>query len=181
MKKIMLCIFLLFCLMSNSFSQEVIIQNTKYNRSIIKPGTSIKFIDYNLPEFDVAYYDATANIRKVISGNEVKYFCQIYKDADSYKIFGTICEEDLLEVIKALQNLQNEAPSDLAQKPDYIENYFDTKEGFSLGYLIRGEAISWYTVLDKYSTKDSYLYFENVETLVSLFNNAKNKIDSLKK
>jgi hypothetical protein len=66
------------------------------------------------------------------------------------------------------------------QNPDYLENKFVTSDGFSLGcYVSKGELV-WYAVLEKYSS-DCTIFLKNVETIVNTLNNAKNKIELLKK
>lgn len=180
MKKITLSLFVLFVFTAIVYSQDVKKNDTKFDQFTSKTGTTIKFIDYNLPDLDLRYGAAESRIRKIISGNEAKYFYQISHKGKYDTKTASILYVDLLEVIKALQKLEKEAPTDLSLNPDYLENKFVTEDGFQLGYYVSVNKILWYAVLEKYGS-DNTIFFKNVKTIANALNKAKNKIKSLEK
>lgn len=180
MKKIALGIFLLFALLVIGYSQEIKKQDTKFDQFSSKTGTTIKFIDYKLPELNLKYGSAESRIRKIIIGNDAKYFYQISKEGKYDSKTASIAYEDLLEVIKALDKLQKDSPMDIDLKPDYLENKFVTTDGFSLGYYVDAGNLEWYAVLEKYGS-DNTIFMKDVSTIESALNIAKNQIEALKK
>ncbi len=180
MKKLLFALLSLVLLANNFYSQDVKKQDTKFDQFTSKTGTTIKFMDYNLPDLNLRYGSAESRIRVIISGNEAKYFYQISKEGKYDTKTASIAYEDLLEVIKALQKLQKDAPSDLALKSDYLENKFVTDDGFKLGYYVSDSKLFWYAVLEKYGS-DNTIFLKDVATIENALNNAKKKIESLKK
>jgi len=179
MKKYLL-IFIL-AVTSFSYGQEIKKQNTKFEQFSSKTGTTVKFIDYNLPALDLLYgVTAESKIRKLISLNKTEYYYFISYESQYGEKSAAIAYEDLLELIKALHSLKTESSSDLASNPDYLENKFVTTDGFQLGYYVNKGELKWYVVLDKYSSS-STLPLSDVSTIENALNSAKIKIESLKK
>ena len=180
MKKLSFSVLALIVLAINIYSQDVKKQDTKFDQFTSKTGTTIKFIDFKLPDLDRTHGAVESRVRKIIIGNEAKYFYQISKEGKYDTKQASIIYEDLLEVIKAFQKLQKDAPNDLALHPDYLENKFVTDDGFQLGYYVSDNKLVWYAVLEKYGS-DNTVFLKDAETIANSLNSAKNKIESLKK
>jgi len=153
---------------------------TKMDLYTSKTGSITKFIDTKLPNLKGTYGSAETRIRKVISGNSTVYFYQIVKSGKYGNNIASIEYNDLLEVIKALQQLRTELSKDADSKPDYLENKFTTVDGFELGYYVSGDSSSWFVKLEKYDS-DSSLFIESGGYIESAFLGAMKKIDELKK
>ena len=122
---------------------------------------------------------AETRIRKLISGNEVRYFYQIEKSEKYTSNTASIEYSDLLEVIKAFATLKSDIEKDIQTSPDYLENKFVTVDGFQLGYYISDGKSKWYMRLEKYGS-DNTLFINDVQTIEIALNEAKDKIEQLK-
>jgi len=178
MKKLFFVAGLLFFTMA-VFGQNAKEANTKMDVFASKTGVIIKFVDYSLPNLSHTYGAAETKVRKLISGGDIGYFYQIsYKGQYDTKT-ASIAYEDLLEVIKAIQTLKTEFSTDQTSNPDYLENKFVTDDGFQLGYYVSSGKIKWYLVLEKYGSGNT-IFINDVMTIETAFNVAKDKIESLK-
>jgi hypothetical protein len=162
-----------------AFAQDVKERATKFDQFTSKTGTTVKFIDYHLPDLELNYGAAESKVRKLISGNEARLFYVISKSGEYSTKTAAIAYDDLLEILKALNKLKMESSSDVASKPDYLENKFVTVDGFQIGYFVSKGKVQWYAVLDKYGS-DNTLFLKNVSAIESAMSSAKSKIESLK-
>jgi hypothetical protein len=160
-------------------AKDVNEESSKMDAFASKTGTIIKFIDYALPDLKLTYGIAETKIRKFVSGLEIEYFYQISNEGKYNTKTASIAYEDLLEVIKAIEPLKNESVSDLASKPDYIENKFVTDDGFKLGYYISKGKLTWYLVLER-SGSGNTIFVNDLSVIETAFNSAKQKIEELK-
>jgi hypothetical protein len=167
-------------LLAQDIKKDVEKLKTKMDLYTSKTGSITKFIDIKLPNLKGTYGGGETRIRKIISGNSTIYFYQIVKSGKYGNSTASIEYTDLLEVIKALQQLRTELSKDVASKPDYLENKFTTVDGFELGYYVSTDSSSWYVKLEKYDS-DSSLFIENGGYIESAFIEAMKKIDELKK
>ena len=154
---------------------------TKMDAFASKTGTIIKFIDYNLPglkSFLTGSVDT--RIRKFSGAGESKYFYQTEKTGQYSNTTASIEYSDLLEVIKALTTLKTQVDNDVALNPDYLENKFVTSDGFEIGYYVSNGKTKWYLKLERYGS-DNTIFINDVETLTTAFQGAKDKIEELKK
>ena len=76
--------------------------------------------------------------------------------------------------------MKSELEKDINSNPDYLENKFVTVDGFQVGYYVSGGKALWYLKLEKYGS-DNTLFIDNGEIIEIAFNEAKNKIDELRK
>lgn len=174
-----------FLLTVISFSQDVKKNaqkaETKMDAFASKTGIIVKFIDTNLPNLKLAYGSvAETRIRKIISGPEAKYFYQIESQGKYSSNTASIEYADLLEVIKAIKSLKTDVDKDISLNPDYLENKFTTTDGFQVGYYINKGKASWYLMLEKYGS-DNTVFVKDGNDIETAFNEAKNKIEELKK
>jgi hypothetical protein len=161
------------------FSQDQKEQQSKMLDFVSKTGVIIKFEDYNLSNIKSSYGIAESKIRRIVSGNEAKYFLQISKSGKYDTKTASIAYEDLLEVQKALINLKEQSVKDLATTPDYMENKFISDDGFQIGYYVSKEKMVWYMELEKYGS-DNTVFVKDYEILNNAFRLGKEKIESLK-
>ena len=114
------------------------------------------------------------------AGDERQLFYEVYVDAEDIKDTDVawIAEEDLSDMINALQSLKQSAIKDAQLNPDYLENRFVTEDGFSVGYYVSEGQPSWYFSFDEIG-RGSGVSFDDVATIENLFKQAKDKMDSL--
>ena len=147
-------------------------------------GVKTKFVDYELNDlvgyWGFATYKAETCIRKVIKGNDVKYFYRIEPKKEGIDNPVAFIEySDLKQIKDALEALKQEVDIDLSLVPDYLENKFVTDDYFYIGYYIKKKKITWFIRLDRYGS-NKHLYFDNAETLENAINQALAKIEELK-
>lgn len=184
MKKSIFFLLLSFALVLNIFAQDVKKEaknvETKMDEFASKTGTITKFIDSRLPNLKLYLGEvAETRIRKLVSGNEVRFFYQIEKSGKYSSNTASIEYSDLLEVIKALTILKSDVELDIQSSPDYLENKFTTEDGFQLGYYIVEGKSKWYMRLERYGS-DNTLFINDVQTIETALHGAKDKIEQLK-
>ncbi len=169
-----------------SFSQNQDIKKeaesikTKMDIFSSKTGSITKFIDSKLPNLKTSFGGAETRIRQIINGTNSMFFYQIVKEGKYSKSTASIEYSDLVEVILAVTTLKAEIEKDIALKPDYLENKFITVDGFQVGYYVSDGKTSWYIKLEKYGSENT-IFIDDVSTIETGFNEAKAKIDELRK
>jgi hypothetical protein len=168
-----------------SFSQDLKKETqkteTKMDAFASRTGIIVKFIDFNLQDLKLSYGSiAETRIRKIVGGAESKYFYQIESQGKYSSNTASIEYTDLLEVIKAIKSLKTDVEKDVAFNPDYLENKFTTADGFQVGYFINKGKATWYLRLEKYGS-DNTVFVKDGNDIETAFNDAKNKIEELKK
>lgn len=159
--------------------KEIKSVETKMEIFASKTGTITKFIDFKMPALKLFLGEfAETRVRKVIVGNEWKYFYLIEKESKSAHTTASIEYADLLEVIKALAILKSEAPVDQSSKPDYLENKYVTADGFQLGYYVTEGKGKWYIKFDRYGS-DNTVFINDVQTIEVSLNAARSKIEEM--
>ncbi len=168
-------------LYSQDVKKEAETVKTKMDAFASKTGIITKFTDTKLAGLKTIYGDlAETRIRKVNSGTMTTYFYQIEKEGKYSNSTASIEYTDLLEVIKAMATLKAEVEKDIAANPDYLENKFVTVDGFQVGYYVSNGKSRWYLKLEKFGS-DNTLFIDNLDTIINAFDEAKAKIDELKK
>lgn len=181
-----ICLFTIVVLYTNSsFSQEskkdIKVAETKMEVFASKTGTIVKIIDINLSGLKLSYGGiAETRIRKIISGNESRYFYQVENEGKYSSNTASIEQSDLLEIIKAIKTLKSEVEKDIASNPNYLENRFATIDDFQIGYFVSKGKVQWFLKLEKYGS-DNTIFIKDADDLEASFNNAKEKIEELKK
>ncbi|MDY0780967.1 hypothetical protein [Tenacibaculum sp. IB213877] len=170
---------IVFFITSSLFGQTEKEKTSKMLNFVSKTGVILKFEDYRLPNIKSSYSIAECKIRKIISGNEEKYFLQISKKGKYDTKTASIAYEDVMEIQKAILRLKAQVEIDLNTKSDYLENKFITEDGFEVGYYINKEKSTWYINLEKYGSNNT-LFTKNYEILENAFQLGKEKIEELK-
>lgn len=176
MKKLsLITVFLLICTIV--FAQEKDV--SKMEKFASRTGQIIKFSDYSLSDLKSRYTSLETKIRKVEAGGEVKYFYQIIKEDEYDNKSASIAYEDLLEILKALDNLNKNSKNDAQSNADYLENKFVTEDGFQVGYYVKNGSVNWYLTLEKYGSGNT-VFIPKYSSILNSFKKAKDKIESLK-
>jgi hypothetical protein len=165
---------------AQAVKKEVQTPETKMDGFSSKTGTFSRFIDARLPPLKSSYSSAETRIRKLMSGTESLYFYQIEKTGQYANSTASIEYTDLLEVIKALRSLKADMEKDMTGSADYLENKFVTVDGFQVGYYVEKGKGTWYLKLEKYGS-DNTLFIKDQKSIEGAFNEAKAKIEELKK
>ena len=175
MKRLVLLLALLL-LPALAFGQQKI--GTKMDKIRSKKGVTIKVIDYELPDVKSQFSPVKLKVRVFEAGDERQLFYEVYNaDIDNMYV-AWIAEEDLSDLINALQGLKQSAIKDAQSNPDYLENRFVTEDGFSVGYYISEGQPSWYFSFGEIGS-GSDVFFDDVATIENLLKQAKDKMDSL--
>lgn len=182
-KTTILCSTLLLTI--SAFSQETKketkVAETKMEAFASKTGTITKFVDTKLASLKLSYGEmADTRVRKLNSGSESRFFYQIVKQGKYGSSTASIEYSDLLEVVKAMKTLKAEVDKDIAANPDYLENKFVTVDGFQVGYYVSSGKTTWYLKLEKYGS-DNTLFIKDSDAIETAFDEAKTKIEELKK
>ena len=139
-------------------------------------GNQIKYQVYKLPggviTATAGVGDIFAEIRHYSKSNNC--FLELSEKKTSSKCY--IDYNDLLEVNKYLPILIAEAPLDCQKLPDYLENYYKTKDNFGIGYFIATNKVTWFVQMGRYH---DVLTIENIADMSNLLQKAQLKIELL--
>lgn len=160
-------------------SQEKKDAKSKMTEFVSKTGAIIKFEEYRLPKLKSSYGGAEVNIRKIISGKLEKYFYQVSKKGEYDTKVASIAYEDLVEVIKAIDELKNQSEEDVNTISDYLENKFVSEDEFVIGYYVSNKRVVWYIQLDKYGSNNT-IFLKDVELFSKSCKAGKLKIEELR-
>jgi hypothetical protein len=166
---------LVLCFSSIAFGQEEK-ELSKMDKFVSNVGEIVRFEDFNLPDI-VAYNEKVTNkIRVIVTGKEKGYFFILQKKDKYDTKTAAIAEDDLSDVISALNNLIEKSKNE-KDGPDYLENKFKTEDGFQIGYA-KSNSITWFITLESYGK--STILFDGYDGLLSGFTDAQSKIETLK-
>jgi hypothetical protein len=153
---------------------------TKTDVFLSKTGAIIKYVDYSQPNLVSKYSSCETRVRKITNATDVPLIVyQIVKEGKYGSSTASIDYIDLIEILKAIKTLKNDVVTDVSSS-NYIENKFVSTDGFQLGYYISGGKSVWYIQLEKYGS-DKTVFIDNVDTIETAMNNAKIKMDEIKK
>lgn len=155
-------------------------KKTKMELFTSKTGSILKLTDFNLSNLNTTYSSVETRVRKFETNTDLAYFYQIEKKDDYNDKVASIEYSDLLEVIKGLKILKAQVNNDITANPDYLENKFITVDGFQIGYYVNKGKATWYIKLEKYGSNNT-VFINDVNIVETAFNEAKNKIEELKK
>lgn len=179
MKKIIAVLFFIVFITGNAQDQKNQ-DTTSYSTFLAKSGTLIKFEDYDLPKLSNSNYNYENRIRILKASTEILYFFQIIKTGKYSDSVGSINYKDLIETIKAVENLISEFEKDKVSQANYIENKFITNDGLEIGYYVSGKDSGWFMDLEKFGT-DASIFFKDYNPIKNQLIIAKAKIEELMK
>lgn len=175
MKHLKLLVLSLILPLSVSAQQKDAESQSKMDVFASATGSIIKYSDYNLEPLKSAYGVVETRIRKIDAKGESQAFLQITKDGQYGSKKASIAFEDLEDIINALPRLKSDAQLDVSTNADYVENKFVTDDGFQVGYYVSKGKVSWYLVLEKYGS-DNTFFLKDILSAETLFNSANNKM-----
>lgn len=172
-------LFLSTTMFSQNSKKEVEEQTTKMDLFSSKAGVLSKFIDTKSILIPTIYDGPIeTNIRQINFGAYKSYFYQITKKGKYSYRTASIEYSDLLEVIKAFNELSNQLEKDIALKPYYLENEFRTNDWFQLGYYISEGKATWYIKLTRFGTDDTII-IDKASTINLTLDFAKKQIEDI--
>lgn len=145
---------------------------------VSRKGVIMKFEDFQLPKLKSTYGSCEVKIRKIVSGEMVKYFLQISKKSKYNSVTSSIANEDIIEIEKALAALQIQAANDISTNADYLENRFISDDEFEIGYYIDKNKITWYMKLK--DGNEGTVFLKSNEVIANALKGGKEKIALLK-
>ena len=149
---------------------------TKMDRFISNVGTIIKLENYKLSSVEAYSEVISAKVRRATSKDEVAFYLMFIKEDKYGNKNASIAEEDLVEVIKAYDELVVQSGSE-ETNADYFENKFTTEDGFQIGYG-GGKNRVWFLILEKYGK--STILFKGHKLIGDALKEGLKKIESLK-
>lgn len=159
-------------------------RQTTFEKFTSSIGSIVKFYDYAMPKLQASYQTATVEVRKVISGTQSNCFLHIEFTPYQRSVQSAfIAESDLVEMKKALEALEKLASTDGTGEADYLENKFKVEDGSHIGYYISknksgDKEPTWYFNINGYN--GATLFFKTSDALMTCFNEALAKIESIK-
>jgi hypothetical protein len=183
MKKIVcLGLTFLFLIMSSDLNAQQKIQppKSKYDIFLSNKGMMIVIDYYELNTLASSYLLLDADVIRVESLKEVKYFYRLSFKGEHLEKSAFIAYDDLLEVLKSLKKLKILSEQDKSKSLEYRERIFVTNDGFKIGYYLKWMEQKVFVDLDDYQS-DDIVVFDSFEPVIKSFEEAKNRIDQLKK
>lgn len=140
-------------------------------------GIVRKYIDVklnNLPNSSL-FTSYKAIIRTYFGDSKNSYFYIVEEYEKNTVIKRAAIEySDLLEVIRAINQISTEEENDCKSNPEYLRNQFITIDGVSVGYYVRDKKSNWFI------SDDGTFWVKNFNELSKSLNEAKEKIEFLK-
>lgn len=172
MRKLVFVLMLLVLVIGGLIAEEK--QLTKVEQFLSRTGKIVRVNDYSVGRI---YASTEVSARKIESEGEVLYACVIAKKGEYGDATAFIEEEDLDEILSALQVLKKQSFEDEG-KTHYIENKFITEDGFRIGYYTSKGKIQWFMKLERYASRGTI--WPKLEKIESMLNQAKQKIAEIK-
>ena len=167
-------IFLITCL-SIVFPQDEK-SITKMDKFVSNTGQIMTLENFKLPALKSKYSNLEVKVRRATSQDEISFFLMITKPDKYSGKTGSIAEEDLEEIINAL-NVLIEKSKTVKKVSDYLETKFTTDDGFEVGYYIDKKPV-WFIKLERYGS--STVFFDNYNQIKTTMSLALAKIKELK-
>ena len=180
MKKVLLLALTLLSVFA--YCQDKNKPETKMQEFSSKSGVIIRLINYPLDKMKTQYGQAVdCKIRKIIRGSsDAEYYYCLEYNYDIYSSTAAIEYSDLIEVNKAIKQLRVSEAQDISSQT-YLENYFQTSDGFKIGYYVDAGKINWYIRLEKYGSHNTAFIKGNSQDVENSFTTAQAKIEELRK
>lgn len=144
--KLALCNLKEFYIMSDAIQKN----ESKLGKFVGRKGKMITVTDFNIPPIQSNTDILDMKIRVIKSGGERGIFCQLIKHDEYDAKVASIEENDLCELVKAIEALEKSLVIDANTKGDYLESKYATEDGFKVGYYVSDSNINWFIVFDDY-------------------------------
>ena len=149
-----------------------------YDRFLSNKGTMITKDYEALSEIKSNYQLVSPKVVRLSSNKGTKYFLRLSIKAKYGEKQAIILSDELAEVQKALVQLSSKAADDATQNLSYREAYFETNDGFKIGYYQEKKKQTFFINLDDYQSDDS-VFFNNFSDLEKVIDDAIVKIQSM--
>lgn len=170
---------LLILLSANLFAEpEMSKPKSAYEKFLSDQGTMITKDFYNMPSLASTYQKVEAKVVKLTSGKGAQYFYSLSIKAKYGDKSAIIAKQDLIEISKALDTVIERSKKETATELEYRERYFETNDGFKIGYYQKGTEQTFFADLDDYQSEDT-VFFDDFSSLKEAVNQAVAKISSL--
>ena len=162
MKKTILSLFLVICVAGVAFAQqEMPKQQSTYEKFLSNKGTMITKDFYEMPGLDSDYQKVEVKVVKLTFAKGSQFFYSLSIKAQYGDKSAVIAEEDLLEVSKALMTLIRQSQQESTTELEYRESYFETNDGFKIGYYQIGTQQTFFIDLNNYQSDDTVRFADS--------------------
>lgn len=152
-------------------------KQTKYEMFVSRSGCIKKFVEEKKENCEISFNSyLKGRIRTVYGEAENTYFFILEKE----KIGGSIAYiefSDLVEINKAIKKLSSEVKEDCELKPEYLENFFTSVDGFKIGYYVEKSKATW---LIRLEFRGPSYEVKNIEDITNYLSNAQKILEGLK-
>lgn len=168
------------CLVGYQLASAQSPDNPTYNQLISKKEVLVKTIDHKFPPFGGPDDSFETRIRKVIVGNEKRYFLQFMREKGSLVRVASISSQELPKIISAVEQLKTQCGQDEFEEPDYIENRITTREGITIGYFTEKAKCKWFISINE--TEEGFTIFRDSPGEIEIYLNlGKSQIEKMAK
>ena len=168
-------VFSILMLFNLTFSQDEKVL-TKMDRFVSNTGQIMKLENFNLPDLKGYSEFLKVKIRRATTQGESQFYLLLIKEDEYGDKSAAIAEEDLDDLIKAMDELISLSENETTTS-DYYENKFTTEDGFQIGYGGSKKPL-WFVTLTSYGK--STILFDKFADLKATFLIAQKKISELK-
>lgn len=154
------------------------VDSFNHDEFVSRRGNFLKYVDVNLGKLqsDVSAAWYKLQVRTYIEDNHDSYYYVL-----GGKVF--IPESDILALLQAIDKLNQDFLTDSQYRPNYLENKYETKDGFIIGYYIKGKNIHWFISRPSGSPSKhlDLLSFKNSDRIKDALKKGINTIEQIKK
>lgn len=138
--------------------QEISKQKSTYEKFLSNKGTMITKDFYEMPGLDSVDQKVEAKVVKLTSAKGSQLFYSLSIKAQYGDKSAIIAKEDLLEVSKALMSIIRQSQQESTTELEHRERYFETLDGFKIGYYQIGTNQAFFIDLNNYQSDDTVLF-----------------------
>lgn len=154
-------------------------KESKISKFVGRKGELVKFTDFEISPIQSNTVILDMKIREINSAGGKGIFCQIIKHDEYSPKVASIEENDLKEVLKAIESLERSADIDVNTKGNYLENKYVTEDGFKVGYYVSDREVNWFIIFDDYGD-DTEFFGGSILPLKDGLNSANAAISQIK-
>ncbi len=169
-KAVIVIALLSMVISANVFAQQEMSRpKSAYEKFLSNKGTMITKDFYLMPELDSADQKVEAKVVKLTSAKGSQFFYSLSIKAQYGDKSAIIAKEDLTEISKALITIINQSKQESTMELEYRERYFETNDGFKIGYYQIGTNQTFFIDLNGYQSDDTVYFagFRKLELAIS--------------
>ena len=186
MKKILIVIISLLMVVSTQAQKVVendsLYTDTRYGELLLHRGKLIKFVDSNSTSLRFSIIEPEIymlNRSAYINEQKAGYFFKLSQKVLNVTYQTYIWYQDVDEIIKAIHRLKDSVEKDCESMPEYLNNYYKTKDGFEIGYIVKQKGkkakSKWYMSW-KYNAQEIDI---DIDMMLSAFQTAQKQIGEM--